>query len=400
MGQDRYTIISADGHAGADIPGYKQYLEARFHDDFEAWAATFVNPFTDLEDPSRVRNWDNEVRQAELEADWQAAEIIFPNTVPPFFPTGQLVVRPPASGLEHEQRQAGLTAHNRWLAEWCADLPGRRVGLAQIFPNDIAAAVREIEWAAENGLKGVLFSAIPPDAGVPALWDPVYDPIWAAAQDHGLPINQHGGAGIPDIEGAPSRNMLMLMEVPFFANRSLWHLVLGGVFERFPGLKFIMTEQAVGWVPGILAKMDMYWQMMSGVGRVGELPADADLLPHAPSTYFHRNCWMGASMPSPDEAEAIKVLGVDRVMWGSDYPHKEGTYPYSLEALQHSFHDWDEADLRLLLAGTAAEIYDLDLDMLDALDLGPLVADVATPLAEKPTDTFSMAFSERRGLTS
>ena len=124
----------------------------------------------------------------------------------------------------------------------------------------------------------------------------------------------------------------------------------------------------------------MYWQMMSGVGRVGELPADADLLPHAPSIYFHRNCWMGASMPSPDEAEAIKVLGVDRVMWGSDYPHKEGTYPYSLEALQHSFCDWDEADLRLLLAGTAAEIYDLDLDMLDALEIGPMVADVATPL--------------------
>jgi predicted TIM-barrel fold metal-dependent hydrolase len=400
MGHDRYTIISADGHAGADIPAYKQYLEARFHDEFEAWAATFVNPFTDLEDPSRVRNWDNDVRQAELEADWQAAEIIFPNTVPPFFPTGQLVVRPPAGGLEHEQREAGLTAHNRWLADWCAQLPGRRVGLAQIFPNDVAAAVSEIEWAAENGLKGVLFSAIPPDAGVPALWDPIYDPVWAAAQDLGMPINQHGGAGIPSIDGAPGHNMLMLMEVPFFANRSLWHLILGGVFERFPGLKFIMTEQAVGWVPEILAKMDMYWQLMAGVGRVGELPADADLLPHSPSTYFRRNCWMGASMPSPDEAAAIKVLGVDRVMWGSDYPHKEGTYPYSLEALQHSFHDWDEADMRLLLAGTAAEIYDLDLAGLAALEIGPLVTDVATPLAEKPTDTFSMAFSQRRGLTT
>jgi hypothetical protein len=83
-------------------------------------------------------------------------------------------------------------------------------------------------------------------------------------------------------------------------------------------------------------------------------------------------------------------------MWGSDYPHKEGTYPYSLESLQYSFHDWDEADLRKLLGGTAARIYDLDIDALEPLGVGPTIEQVATPLAEKPTDTFSMAFSPRR----
>ncbi|MEM7142288.1 MAG: amidohydrolase family protein [Actinomycetota bacterium] len=396
MANDRYTIISADCHAGADIPHYKDYLEARYHDDFEDWAAAYVNPFTDLADPTRVRNWDNDYRQRELEADHQVAEVVFPNTVPPFFPTSQLVVRPPEPGVDHERRQAGLRAHNRWLAEWCAELPGRRAGLAQIFPNDVDAAVADIHWAKENGLKGVLFSAIPPDAGVPALWDPVYDPVWAAAQETGLPINQHGGAGIPDIEGAPGRNFLMLMEVPFFANRSLWHLIIGGVFERFPGLKFVMTEQAVGWVPDLLARMDMYWGLMTNVGRVGEMPADEHLIPHSPSTYFQRNCWMGASMPSPDEADAIKVLGVDKVMWGSDYPHREGTYPYTLESLQHSFHDWDEADMRKLLATNAASVYDLDLPALEEIPIGPAVADVAQPLAEKPADTYSMAFSQRR----
>ncbi|MEZ5167250.1 MAG: amidohydrolase family protein [Acidimicrobiales bacterium] len=293
-----------------------------------------------------------------------------------------------------------MTAHNRWLAEWCAELPGRRAGLAQIFPNDVDAAVREIEWAARNGLKGILFSAIPPDAGVPPLWNPVYDPVWAAAVANDLPINQHGGAGIPDIDGAPGRNLLMLMEVPFFANRSLWHLIIGGVFEHFPDLRFVMTEQAVGWVPEALARMDMYWQLMATAGRVGELPADDHLLPHPPSFYFHRNCWMGASMPSPDEADAILALGVDRVMWGSDYPHKEGTYPYTLEALQHSFHDWSEADLRMLLGGTAADVYRMDVDALAPLGLGPTPEQVATPLAQVPTDTYSMAFGSRKGLVS
>ena len=234
---------------------------------------------------------------------------------------------------------------------------------------------------------------------MPALWDPIYDPVWAAAQETGLPINQHGGAGIPDIEGAPSRNMLMLMEVPFFANRSLWHLIIGGVFERFPALKFVMTEQAVGWVPDVLARMDAYWGMFTGNGRVGELPAPDDLIPRKPSEYFHRNCWMGASMPSPDEAAAIQRLGVDRVMWGSDYPHKEGTFPYTRESLQHTFHDWTEADLRKVLGATAADVYDLDLESLAPLELGPTVEQVATPLAQTPTDTFSMAFSPRH-LTS
>ena len=101
-------------------------------------------------------------------------------------------------------------------------------------------------------------------------------------------------------------------------------------------------------------------------------------------------------MPSPDEADAIKRLGIDRVMWGSDYPHKEGTYPYTLESLQHSFSDWDEADLRKVLGETAAEVYDLDIAALEPLDIGPTVDEVATPLAEKPTDTFSMAFTPRR----
>jgi predicted TIM-barrel fold metal-dependent hydrolase len=353
-----------------------------------------VNPFVDLLDETRVRNWDNDVRQRDLEADGQVAEVVYPNTVPPFFPRSLLVARPPENAVEFEQRWAGLRAHNRWLAEWCADLPGRRAGLVQVFPNDIPAAVEEVEWAAENGLKGALVAAIPPDSGAPPLWSDYYDPLWAACQDTGLSVNQHGGTGLPDIDGSPVRNFMMLMEVPFFVNRSLWHLILGGAFERFPGLKFVMTEQRVGWIPEILGKMDYFWSSFTTNGNVGEMPADAQMLPHAPSTYFNRNCFMGASFPSLDEAESIRQIGVDRVMWGSDYPHREGTYPDSVAALRHVFHDWDEADLHQLLGATAAEVYNLDLPELATHGIGPTVAEVAMLLTEKPNND-SMAFSER-----
>ncbi|MYC42407.1 MAG: amidohydrolase [Acidimicrobiaceae bacterium] len=390
---DRYTLVSADCHAGGDFSDYRRYLPTSLLEEFDEWTLLYNNPFTDLTDDSRVRNWDSAVRTRDLEADGQVAEVIFPNTIPPFFPSSLLVARPPATSREFELRWAGLQAHNRWLVDWCNELPGRRAGLLQVFPNDIEAAVAEVEWGAASGLKGVLVPAVPPDSPVPALWNEYYDPLWAACQDTGLSVNQHGGAGIPDIDTSPNRNFLMLMEVPFFANRSLWHLILSGVFVRFPELRFVMTEQRVGWVPETLAKMDAFWHLFR-TGGVGEMPPDATQLPNPPSSYFHSNCYMGSSFPGPDEADAIRQLGVDRVMWGSDYPHAEGTFPETVAALRHVFADWPADDLHKLLGATAAEVYDLDLTELAGHGIGPLVGEVAEPLDEVPTHP-SMAFRPR-----
>ncbi len=199
---------------------------------------------------------------------------------------------------------------------------------------------------------------------------------------------------MPDIEACPARNFLMLMEVPFFANRTLWHMILGGAFERFPALKLVMTEQMVGWVPAVIAKMDAFWEMFRTGGHVGEMPADAELLPHSPGTYFRRNCYLGSSFPSPDEAEAMRTIGIERVMWGSDYPHREGTFPDSVASLRHVFHDWDVDDLELVLGRTAAEVYGLDFEQLSGIGIGPTVDEVAEPITELP-DNPSMAFGRR-----
>ena len=137
---DRYTVISSDCHAGADLADYRPYLEARYHDEFDRWMASYDNPFRDLSAPDADRNWDSNVRQAALEADGIVGEVVYPNTVPPFFPTSGLVTpTPPAA--DYPLRQAGLRAHNRWLAEWCAALPGRRAGIGQILLNDVDGAV-------------------------------------------------------------------------------------------------------------------------------------------------------------------------------------------------------------------------------------------------------------------
>ncbi|MFD7943984.1 amidohydrolase, partial [Streptomyces sp. NPDC059744] len=139
MSRERYTVISADCHAGADLLDYKPYLEAKYHDDFDAWAAAYVNPYADLLADTADRNWNSARRLAAGGADGIVAEVVFPNTIPPFFPSASLMA-PAPSPQEYEQRWAGLRAHNRWLADFCADAPGRRAGVAQILLDDPAAA--------------------------------------------------------------------------------------------------------------------------------------------------------------------------------------------------------------------------------------------------------------------
>ncbi len=164
---------------------YGEYLDDEYQDRFAEWRAAYRNPFRDLQSKGRERNWDSDQRITELEADGQVAEVIFPNTVPPFFPTGALVARPPTAE-DLELRWAGLRAHNRWLADWCRDESYRRAGIAQVFLNDVDAAVDEARWIAQSGLKGgILIPSVPDDSDIEPLFSEVYDPLWAVCEEHG-----------------------------------------------------------------------------------------------------------------------------------------------------------------------------------------------------------------------
>jgi predicted TIM-barrel fold metal-dependent hydrolase len=392
---DRYILISADCHAGGNMDMYREYLDPVYADEFERWRGAYRNPFRDLQGGGRARNWDNERRIAELEADGVVAELVFPNTVPPFFPTGALVARPPTPE-EFELRLAGVRAHNRWLADWCAQYAERRAGIAQIFLNDVDEAIADVRWAKEHGLRGgILLPAVPDDAKhIKPLYAPDYDPLWAVCEELDVVVNHHSGGGSPDYGPYPAAGVLWIAETTFFSRRALTQLLVSGVFERFPGLRFVLTEQGASWVPGVLAQLDAFHAQMQ-TGRIGELKYTPDqVLPRKPSEYFHRNCWMGASFPSPVEAESRHKIGVDRFMWGSDYPHHESTYPYTREGLRRSFAGTDPVELQQVLGGNAAAIYDFDLDALApiAARVGPTVAELAQPLEDIPADATSPGF--------
>jgi predicted TIM-barrel fold metal-dependent hydrolase len=385
---DHYTVISADCHAGGSHAMYREYLDPAYRDDFDAWRNKYKNPFRDLQDGGRVRNWDDERRIGDLEQDGIVGEVVFPNTVPPFFPNFVLFARPPKPD-EYEHRLAGIRAHNRWLADFCARHPERRAGIGQIFLNDIDDAIADVVWIKEHGLRGgVLISAIAPDVDyVKPLYDPEYDRLWAVCEDLGIPVNSHGGTGLPDYGKYPVSALLFITEVSFYSQRPFVQLLLSGVFERFPKLKFVMTEMGCAWLPPMLRQFDATLAQIRKTGRTGEMRySDDHVLPMSASEYFRRNCWVGVSQPGPADAAARYEIGLDRFMWGSDYPHDEGTYPFTREHLRQLFHDTDEREMRAILAGNAAELYDFDLDRLAPLaaKVGPTVAELHEPLMSLP----------------
>jgi predicted TIM-barrel fold metal-dependent hydrolase len=393
---ERYTIISADCHAGGNHAAYREFLEPSWRDEFDAWRGEYSNPFRDLQGDGRSRNWDDDRRIAEQEEDGVVAEVVFPNTVPPFFPTGALLARPPTDE-EFPRRLAGIRAHNRWVADFCARHPERRAGIAQIFLNDLDEAIADVRFAAENGLRGgVLLPAVAPDVSwIEPLYSPAYDPLWEVCEDLGVVVNHHSGGGAPDYGRHAATGMVWVAEAAFWSRRALTHLILGGVFERFPQLKLVLTEQGAQWIAPTLAPLDEFHGQAATTGRVGELKFAADDVPPlSPSEYFHRNVYVAASFPSPTDAAARHDIGLDHYLWGSDYPHHEASWPYTRELLRRSFAGTDPDELQQVLAGNAAEVYDFDLDALAPLAarVGPTVAEIAEPLESVPADATSPGF--------
>jgi len=399
------VVISADCHAGGDIADYKPYLEGKWYEEFDEWANAFSDPWDDLERELEVENakvgvasaheevnWNSSLRQQALEADGVVAEVVFPNTVPPFFPSGVISVGPPKNREEYDRRWAGLRAHNRWLREFCEETPGRRAGVAQILLNNPEDAVREVQWIKEAGLTGGILLPADHTAGqTVALYYPRYDPIWETCAELDVPVHRHSSLSgdVSSDENGTAASAVTLFESPFFSHRGLAHMIFAGVFERYPKLKYVLTESGAGWAPAHLAQLDAMYESAKWSGTViNKFAGDAvSRLPKRPSEYFAENCWLGASQITKTEVALRDRIGVDRIMWGSDFPHAEGTYPFSREALGIAFEGVAEADLRGMLGKHAAQVYGFDYTELSELakTIGPTIPDISAARERRPS---------------
>jgi len=408
----RVLIISSDCHAGALPATYKDYLPRKHHAAADAWwlayaremvsrAGTFfdqeaVEAYADkagegggkmkaLSDPAvrldddqilgmlmdekspfapRRGEYDASVRVRELDEDGVAGEVIFPQMAP--FGAGLMQYR---YEVTPEQSFAGCQAYNRWLADLCKAHPARHAGVALIDVEDIDASVKEIRAARELGLWGGVL--LPTSTGRhPFYHHPRYEPLWAVCEELGMPLQSHSGWS-PDYGDLESATAMFISEVDMWAQRPFTALLWSGAFERHPNLKYVFTETGVGW---ILEKL-----------RVLEFKASNPIFKHFtrnlsldPTEYFQRHCFLGASFMPAHEGAFRHQIGVDKLMWGSDYPHLEGTWPNTLKSLNETFGDYPEEEIRAILGLNAAQVYGFDLDELRPIadEIGPTVEQI------------------------
>jgi predicted TIM-barrel fold metal-dependent hydrolase len=398
MSNEPYILITADTHAGGSHAQYREYLDPEYREAFDDWRGGYKNPAQEHYGSKKMRNWDLDIRTNDQNSQGVVGEVVFPNTVPPFFRKSIVTAQPPRPE-DYPRALAGIRAHNRWLKDFCAEDPDRRAGIGLILPNDLDEAVKDIEYIAKAGLRGgVLLPLIPPDCGwLTPLYDPAWDKVFAAIEDHNLVINQHSGQGSPDYGTGPVAEALWISEVTFYCQAGFRHLLMSGVFERFPKLKYILTESGCAWVTPMLKQLD---RIHLGIkfGAIGEMNYEGMewVLKDMPSDYASRNCYWGASFPNKADLDGIEDIGADRVLWGNDYPHYEGTFPYNLESLRLTFADIPERERRLLFGENAAKLYNFDLDKLKPLAAryGPTPEQVNTPLSvdEIPKDSTCYLF--------
>lgn len=369
-GLDRHVVISADCHGGADLAAYREYLETAYRDEFDRWAAGYTVPYKDMNSEEGSRNWDSSRRLRDLEDDGIVAEVMYPNTVAPFFVRSSLTSAQETLGSAEDLRLrwAGLRAHNRWLADFCQQASGRRAGIFQILLQDIDEAVKEVRWAAKAGLRGgLLLPGAPPGSGVPPLYyHDYYGKLWSACAELQIPVNCHTGGAAPRTGYRPEDDVFFLLEMNWWDKRMLRHLILGGVLERHPGLTVILTEAGAGWIPAELREMDSIAESMHGSANsvtdassqvIGELAV-------RPSEYWRRQCYVGASFMHPAETAIRDSIGVSTIMWGSDYPHLESSFPHSKAAMQFCFAGVPDHEAEAMLGGNAARVYGFSVDAL------------------------------------
>lgn len=372
----KYLVISSDGHAGPPPEIYREYLEERFRQLFDEHQAAqetgrmvntaFVEEWTaETGDHEMRAGYDPDVRDRILDQEGVAAETLFPDA--DVLGTGRLASSPFGSGLasgmdaDPDTIKAGARAHNRWLADFCRTNPHRRIGVAVIpVTAGVDDAVAELQAAAALGLRGAMIPTRWFDQ--PAYIDPSYDPFWAACAEANMVLHTHSGAGPADYPLGPGFVSIYAAEAWWWAARPFWVLVLSGVFERHPRLRYSMAENGAWWVPDLLKRMDDKWVGGHNTRKFGDVFRQG--LRMKPSDYVHRNCFFAASTPGEDDIGRRYDIGIDNLMWGNDLPHPEGTYPHSRRWITERFRDVPEAEARKILGLNAAGLYGVDVATL------------------------------------
>lgn len=411
---ERYLVFSVDGHAGPSLDeDLRAYCPKALLDDYDAYTRAVRADQRAIQENTNDRpgfprlhgtvpnnlpeTWkqallttrsaggqrDPRKRLQDMDEDGIAGDVIFAGG-------GNGEPMPFEGARFHDRKRdyghlaAGFHIWNQWLADYVSVDRHRLYGAIQIPMWDIEASVNEIEWGSSVGLQAVNLPA--PRSDLSPYNDPAYEPFWSAVEDLELPLLTHAGGGEPPLgAGFEGGAEIVRAEVMWLSRRALWQLIFGGVFRRHPKLKLVFTEQRAGWVGDTLAYLDNVYfsdnrQNANGLGNV----RDHD--PKRPSEYWASNCYLGGSFLANFEVQRRDEIGIANLMWGADYPHTEGTWPYTRLAMRKTFAGIPEEDVRLILGENAIHVYNVDENALRsvAARIGPTPQELDEPL--KPNE--------------
>ncbi len=283
--------------------------------------------------------WDPVERLKDQDIDGIVCEVIYPSMAMPYFAL-------PDSGLQ----QAVFRAYNDWMAEFCSHDPKRLVGLAMLSLDDVEQAVGELRRARGLDLRGALIpNSLAPEASYS---DPAFDPLWAAAAELEMPLSMHILTGRYRPAGAAADPWLVwYMDLPAPAMKSITAMLCSGVFSRHPRLKLVSVENDIGWLGHYLYRLQHGWDEFRFM-----LNLEQEL---SPNEYFSRNIW-ATFQSDPVGVQTRGRIGVDRLMWGSDYPHGDSTWPESRPTINFNFQGVEGGDIAAICHDTVRDLYGID----------------------------------------
>jgi len=243
-----------------------------------------------------------------------------------------------------------VTAYNDFiLDEWCAAAPDRFIPLVMVPFWDVEASVKEIERTRAKGAKSVTFLEAPHRIGLPSYHTDHWDPILRACEEAEMPLSVHFGSGGAPAGVAPDGDMFIT--IALFGMNSMMAMVdllISPVFYKFPTLKFVLAEGGIGWIPYLLERSDYSW------GR-HKYWCDIDQ-DRKPSELFDDHIF-GCFISDDAGLEQRHKIGVNNILFESDYPHSDCNWPHTRKLLAESMVDVPDNEARLIVEGNARRIF-------------------------------------------
>ena len=374
---ERFRIISADSHVSIPNelvqPHLPPTLRTKIAEAEAAYAARMreakpqkakqqelteertASPLTMLPNMGKGAPWpaagrpgghDAHERLKDMDIDGVEAEILYVGSGAAAF-----------ADLTSTERLEANRAVNSAAIEWASVDPKRLMPVYILPIDDMAVSVKELERVVAEHGKAVQLPLLPREQGLPPYWDSSYDPLWEAISHFGVPISMHVGGNeylmgtvLPE-DPTPFKGIFQSLP-PLHMAELIVDWILTGVLERWPELRVVFVEAGIGWIPYFLERLDN----MADMHGWDTFPAKA--IKEKPSFYWHRN--MAATFETDRVGmRLIDLVGHENLMWATDYPHPDSTWPHSQQVLQQHFQDVDREKVELIASGNVTRIYQL-----------------------------------------